>query len=327
MNAPDLHPEELLDRAATGALTDDERARLDQHLASCPVCRFEQRARADFQAAGARPHDVEDVVARALAGLPVQAQPPARAAAVARSARVLVAASVLLASMVSFAAVATVTGVLPRVLEVLTGASREDRPAPPAASPRREQAPRPEASPDVTPQPPEPEPVAVPAPVEAPFAALAPTPRPRLTPRAEASVAAEPTPDIPAAADVPDAGALFARANRERVEGRRGEAVKLYGELLATFPAAPEARVSEATLGRLLLDSGDPAAALVQLDAYLQSGDATLREEVLAARATALSRLNRPRDEAAAWSAFLQTYPDSVHAPRARARLSELEGL
>ena len=102
-------------------------------------------------------------------------------------------------------------------------------------------------------------------------------------------------------------------------------AVKLYGELTRLFPSTDESKLAQATVGRLLLDSGDPQGALVQLDGYLQSGDATLREEVLAARATALSRLNRPRDEAAAWHALLDSYPTSVHAGRAHQRLADLE--
>lgn len=48
MGVVDLHPDELIDRAARGTLSTDERARLDAHLAGCVACRFEIKARDDF---------------------------------------------------------------------------------------------------------------------------------------------------------------------------------------------------------------------------------------------------------------------------------------
>lgn len=48
MKIVDLHPEELLDKDARGALSEDERALLDAHLARCETCRFERMVRADF---------------------------------------------------------------------------------------------------------------------------------------------------------------------------------------------------------------------------------------------------------------------------------------
>jgi TolA-binding protein len=49
-----FHPDDLLDRELRGLLTDDERGRLDAHLAGCAVCRLERSLRADFaeEAAG-----------------------------------------------------------------------------------------------------------------------------------------------------------------------------------------------------------------------------------------------------------------------------------
>jgi len=47
-----LHPEDLLDKVARGTLTEDERERLDAHLAQCSACRMEQLLRADFEADG-----------------------------------------------------------------------------------------------------------------------------------------------------------------------------------------------------------------------------------------------------------------------------------
>jgi len=117
---------------------------------------------------------------------------------------------------------------------------------------------------------------------------------------------------------------LFAAANAARIRGDRAEASLRYGELLRKFPSSDEARLTHATLGRLLLDSGDARGALAQLDVYLALGDETLREEAMSARARALALLGRTSEEAAAWDTLLQRYPDSVHAERARARLQEL---
>lgn len=48
MKIVDLHPEELLDKDARGALSEEERTLLDAHLARCGTCRFERMVRADF---------------------------------------------------------------------------------------------------------------------------------------------------------------------------------------------------------------------------------------------------------------------------------------
>jgi tetratricopeptide (TPR) repeat protein len=48
MSIAELHPEDLLDRAARGVLTGDERARLDEHLRGCAACRLELEMRAEF---------------------------------------------------------------------------------------------------------------------------------------------------------------------------------------------------------------------------------------------------------------------------------------
>src|SRR4051812_20859726 len=50
MRSPELHADYLLDKDANDELTPEEQARLDEHLAACPACRFEQRVRGDFRA-------------------------------------------------------------------------------------------------------------------------------------------------------------------------------------------------------------------------------------------------------------------------------------
>jgi hypothetical protein len=79
-------------------------------------------------------------------------------------------------------------------------------------------------------------------------------------------------------------------------------------------------------LGRLLLDRGDPKAALARFDAYLASGATTLGEEALLGRALAFGKLGQSMQEAEAWQALLQRYPSSLHAARARERLAALTG-
>ncbi len=191
--------------------------------------------------------------------------------------------------------------------------------APPPITPlTRSEPPRPAVH---APQPPR----SSPARAEAPSVA---SPTLRSTPaRTEAPSVASPAIDPPPPAIVPDVGgpqALFADANRARARGERTEAVRGYRELQARYPGSAEARLSHATLGRLLLDTGDASAALRELDAYLGGGQGALREDALAARATALSRLGRHAEEATAWSRLIEAYPGSIHAPRARARLAEL---
>ncbi len=304
MISSDLHPEELLDKAAAGTLTDAERAWLDGHLAQCAVCRFEAQAKADF-AAAMEPDvgvDVDDVVARALAGLP-QRQPQ-RVAVGGRRFGALTAAAVMFFAMASFAAVGQVTGVLPKLLEkIVSPRSHEPSPSPtaPPVAPRRVQsaAPAPveaEAPPPV---------VEAPAPIEAP-----PPPAP---------VAPRPPKRVAVAAPL-DAAELFSEGNAARVRGDLAAAALRYRDLLARFPSSDEAQLTRAVLGRMLLDSGDCRGALEQLDSYLSSGDRTLREEAMAARARCLGVLGRPDEAAAAWGALAQEFPDSLHARHAPPR-------
>ncbi len=139
-----------------------------------------------------------------------------------------------------------------------------------------------------------------------------------------------PVTPAPAPADdsAPDASTLFHRANEARQSGDHLRAGELYGILLNRYPGAPEAHASLALFGRMLLDDGNANGALQCFDDYLRTGGA-LREDVMLGRALAFQRIG-PRataDEGRAWSSLLDAYPGSVHAERARRRLSELERL
>jgi TolA-binding protein len=118
---------------------------------------------------------------------------------------------------------------------------------------------------------------------------------------------------------------LFARANQLRRSGRDSEAMTLYRELQRAYPDSREARLSQATLARLLLEHGQASEALSGFDSYLKSGDTgAMTEDALVGRAMALMKLNQRDQERATWQELLARFPNSIHASRARARLGEL---
>lgn len=102
-------------------------------------------------------------------------------------------------------------------------------------------------------------------------------------------------------------------------EGRTASAIEAYKRLLARYPGSVEARVALVSLGQLSLGGGDAAGALAYFDRYL-AGSGPLGMEARYGRIQALRRLGRTGDELAAIDDFLARYPDSVHAPRLRAR-------
>lgn len=147
---------------------------------------------------------------------------------------------------------------------------------------------------------------------------MAQAPLPSSRPRA---AAASEVPEIASAADG------FREANAARRAGDVDRAVTLYRELLAAHPASAEADASRVSLGRLLLERrSDARGALAQFDAYLKNGarDRTLAEEARVGKAGALERLGLGDEERRAWQDLLENHPDSLSAPRARARLASL---
>ena len=311
MTAPDLHPEELLDASAAGLLSPEEQQRLDRHLSACPACRFELKARADFAALPLPSIPVDELVTRALAGMP--------SASVAQSQVVqsrrrrfspgMIAAAVMLVGAASFAAAG-----LARPIAVLLGIAKPEAITPPVP------VPAPIIQPRISPQPPvqvEPDPVVEEPPppplIEAPVVV-------RERPVALEKLSPPPPPPEP----VITAPELFRLATQARTEGRRGDAEQTYRELTTRFPESPEANVAHAVMGRLLLDLNRPTDALVELDAALASGDASLREDALANRALAFDAMNDSARAQAAWSQLLSEFPASIHAKRAKERLEVL---
>jgi TolA-binding protein len=140
------------------------------------------------------------------------------------------------------------------------------------------------------------------------------------------SASSEPVVALPSASAPIEksAATLFAEANDARARGDYGVAIAAYSQIESRHGSTPEGNATRVILGRLLLDRGDAAGALERFDAYLRSGEETLREEAMVGRAASLEKLGRLEDAANAWSAFLDMYPNSVHAPRAKSRLGAL---
>jgi TolA-binding protein len=314
MMAPDLHPEELLDGAAAGTLSPDEQTRLDGHLAACPACRFELKARADFAALPMPAMAVDELVTRALAGMPSasianQAQvPPARRR---RFSPGVLAAAVMFLGAASFAAVGAG---LVRPIAVLLGIAKPEAITPPVPPPAPVIHQRISPKPSVE-APPPPEEAVVEPPSQPPLVVA-----PSLAPKHIEKLSPPPAPPEP----VVTAQELFKLATQARSEGRRLDAEQTYRELTTRFPQSAEANVAHAVMGRLLLDLGRPADALVELDAALASGDGSLREDALANRALAFDAQADDAKAAAAWSQLLSEFPASIHAKRAKERLEAL---
>lgn len=283
------HPEALIDRAMTSALDPEAQATLDRHLATCPVCAEQLALAPRFERELApQPRDEGlDLRAFEAAMRRMQQSPPAaRRRPLPSWFRWAAAAALLVVGVTGAAAV--------------IGRRIAPRPAiqspVPAVQPPAARAPiRPvEVAPAEAPPPP----------AEPPLAKVAPA----------AHASAQPA---------VTAGALFERGEKLRREGRASAAIAIYRRLQATFPETPEARLSFAFAGQLLLGQKRPGDALAQFDRHLKAGG-EVGEEALAGRATALEELRRTADAIAAWKSLLARYPGSVYAGRARARLDDL---
>jgi len=155
---------------------------------------------------------------------------------------------------------------------------------------------------------------------------------PSVPPRSPAAATSAVSPAAaPPAALAPAASAadLFRDANAARRGGDVAGAVDLYRKLVASHPGSAEAHAAHVSLGRLYLDKqGEPARALAEFDAYLQSSgaDRALAEEARLGRALVFQRQGREEEERRAWQELMDKHPDSLHASRARERLRVLGG-
>ncbi len=307
MTLVDLHPEALLDRALHGELDAGESAALDAHLAGCAACALHLDARTLFrdelaERDGDAARNLESID-QAMTAVRAQAAEPL----VYRrrwSVRFFMAALVL-----GGIAAGAYYGPRLRPAAISTGQ--------PAGVPSQGNDTGRRTGPDqpqMADQPAENEQrVSLPETALAGSASAASAMHPRAKPSASR------------ATTTGGAQELFARANQLRRSGRDSEAMALYRELQHAFPDSREAKISQATLARLLLEHGQASEALSGFDSYLKSGDtAAMTEDALVGRAMALMKLQQRDQERATWQELLARFPNSIHASRARARLGEL---
>jgi hypothetical protein len=313
MSAPQIHPEDLLDRARGGRLVADERRLLERHLARCAACRFElSLAPALFVHVELDSAEIA-LAARAVAKVRPQLGRARRGASRKHiRAAVLTAAAVMLTAAASGGAYVWRRHAVARI--EAPSIARSDRPEEPPSDVRTNGA----SHRNVPPTPME---MLEPSPVEA-FTAPAPVPADRATPEHPPKRDAKRDPS--AQLRETTCADRFHGANVARRRGAAEDAVQLYKDLEAACPGTTEEFAARVLLGRVYLDRlSDPARALSSFERYLAgpSGGA-LREDAMIGRALALGKLNRSAEEAAAWQALLASYPDSLYADKARSRLS-----
>jgi TolA-binding protein len=347
MTVVGLHPEELFDKLLDGELLPVERERLQAHLDSCQVCRFEYAARLDFREEALELSAASQPPALPLRPLPLADVPPAVTLAKPRRRRSRRLVWGLAAAALISASGAVASGLAGKtswrtVGLMLTHTAAPAEPAEPAvAKPARGAA---VVSPAA-----ELDSLLVDAqPVEAPVVAQAPPALEHDAPHAHdalkhrapvARASLQLTPPVAAKGDTPStkddaasapakepasAAKLFGEANQARRSGDIGRASGLYHLLQDQFPGSPEADLSRVTLALLLLDSGDAQGALSSFERYLAGASRGLEAEALVGRARALGRLGRRDLEAAAWREVQRKYPRSLYGRQAGERLLAL---
>ena len=274
------HPEELVDRALRGDITPDETRRLKEHVASCTACASHLMVGPQW----ARLIDPVDDDGARDRNAAAEVMAKLRRPAPARRARYVwgLAAAALLFAGAAGAQYARHIGLLRSHLwasSTLTEPSTET-----AELPAKRVAASPAAVSDTTP----------------PIAETAPFPDPPPANAAPAAVA----PLVPSETSAQ----LFSDANDLRRGGKAAQSIAIYRKLQKLFPGSPEAEISYATLGSLLLDQTRAQEALTQFDHYIERGGPLL-EDVLAGKASALGRLGRSRDERRTWESLCRAFP------------------
>jgi TolA-binding protein len=276
-----------------GALSSSDREALATHLQRCAECRITWQLMSDFEHSGAPAPGDELVFGRAARA--VLAKRPGRRP---RAFRLALAAAVVLL-MAGAASGAVLLGG-----RLLTPSGERDELHRRSGSKLRR------APGQTVPSIPSRAPEAPAAPAERVSGPDAP-PRPLGRGKSVASLGnesrVEPGP-------LEDAAAVFVRAVKERAQGRRRASIATFRSLQQQFPQTPEAVVSQVSLGDLLLDGGDAAAALVAFDAYLgvlPSGP--LATEALLGKARALSALGRGTEADTIRREIARRFPDSPY--------------
>ena len=306
MNVVDLHPEELLDKYARGELSASERTRLDAHLATCPTCRLELELRRDFDLEAAQ------LTVSKLPGtlLAASVSGPSRRPALHRSRFAvwgIAAAGIVAATAAVASGLNWVRSGATEVVDPGARATQRLAVAPPRASGRSDAAkPRPAEEQAVTGAEQE----------------RASSTAPRNTPKTRETISRNRA-SIASNVHAESSASLFAAANLARRQGKLSAATGLYRALRRQFPSSEEARLSLVICAKLDLYRGNAAAALGSFERYARVGG-PLEAEALVGRATALERLGRRGEAAAAWSAVADRYAGSTYARQATERLSAL---
>jgi hypothetical protein len=321
MTRVDLHDEALLDHARAGTLTADARARLMKHCKACAACATElawiedklhmsaptsdDRARAQLAVAALLGPRAQAVVSK---------QPAPRTGIRVRRMVGLAASYLLFAG----AAAAMYTG----VQELREAWTAPDKPAvdPTPVQAKRAHAGRPHA-----------EHQRAPTPVTAPSVVpIMPATSSTVVLPAQEQVRAPMQSVLPAleraAARSADAEALFASANHARASGDLSRAAAAYAQLAHEYRGTRSELSARVARGLFALESqDDPGLALSAFRDYLGARPmGTLAEEARVGVALSLQRMGQSALERQAWQTLLEQHPHTLHAERARARLSVL---
>ena len=259
----DAHPEELLDRAVQGTLSEGDQRALNGHLSVCRTCAAHLTLAISVRGTSA-PQPWEDLlnrraIDRALHRVQWRGWPGVFAGPL-RQRWALVTAALLM----GLGGIAGATWLDARRAREDAGQAHAVASAPMTARSSRTTV------------------------------AAAPEPTPARDPEAAPSVAPADWQRHAASHQAgrrePSAASLFEQASALRDQNRPEQAVAVFRRLQRLYPMERETRLSFALAGRLLLDSGHPAQAVAQFDQHLaQRGEAA--EEALAGRATALGRM------------------------------------
>ncbi|MFZ5896072.1 MAG: hypothetical protein ACOY0T_33760 [Myxococcota bacterium] len=315
---------DLLIRARQGVLSSGDRVQLDTSLESSAENRLLLRAGLGFDAEGsAQPGDdvlIERLVQRAVnraAEIPLKERPSRRERRLRRFGPLLVASLYLvLGAIIGVAAAAT-------YFASPWGTPSSPTPKPNEASKMVRSKPQPPSA--------EPQPLAVASALPEPPAvasnAAAPIPV-RKVPRVAEST--RPAPSVAATESSPlleldSAAALYAAANRARVQGDLDLAKRGYLALGARFPNSSEAEAARLTLGNLYLVSGQPELALAQFRAHQTASGTGFGAESAWGVAVALGQLGRREEERRALLDLLARFPGSVYESAARRKLAQPE--
>ncbi|HKO46653.1 MAG TPA: tetratricopeptide repeat protein [Polyangiaceae bacterium] len=284
------HPEEALDRVLSGTASAQDKAVVNEHLATCLVCALQLRV--------ARANAAEDAALAAIAAAHNERVVSLAMAEVRRKPAALVRLARLPRPAFLAACLLLLAGVAAAAAWIVRDGSRPPSPSePPRAVAAVVSSVPMQSGPAI--EPPSPAPVTSAESVVAERAAPKPSP-------------VEPT-----------ASALFDQGRALRAQRKRAAAISVFEKLQRAYPDSRESRLSYALVGRLLLEERRPAEALVQFDRHLTlRGDA--EQEALAGRASAYQQMGRGADESNAWSRLLAAHPNSIYAGRAKQRLEAL---